>query len=228
LFKKNKLFFIESIFLINYYKYKSYKHIFISRNKMDALILAGGENKRIPVIKGFLEINSRKIIEANIESLLGIFKKVIVSTNSPELFFYLGLPMVGDVIDYRSPMTGIFSALSVPDVSEVFVTACDMPYINVILIKYMIEKWSDDWDAAIPVFEGKLQPLFGIYAKKITKKMEENIRNNRRGLREFLQEINVLYISEQDVRNLDPEGRSFVNINTMEDFHREGGKICLV
>lgn len=194
---------------------------------MDALILAGGENKRIPLIKGFLEINSRKIIEANIESLLGIFKKVIVSTNSPELFFYLGLPMVGDVIDYRSPMTGIFSALSLPDVSEVFVTACDMPYINVILIQYMIERWTDDCDAAIPVFEGKPQPLFGIYAKTITKKMEENIRNNRRGLREFLQEINVLYISEQDVRNLDPEGRSFVNINTMEDFHREGSKICL-
>ena len=66
---------------------------------MDALILAGGENKRIPSIKGFLEIRNRKIIETNIELLKSIFSRVILSVNNPELYFYLGLPMIGDVVD---------------------------------------------------------------------------------------------------------------------------------
>jgi molybdopterin-guanine dinucleotide biosynthesis protein A len=42
-----------------------------------------------------------------------------------------------------------------------------------------------------------------------------------RGLREFLKKIEVLYISEDEVRAIDPEGRSFVNINTVEDYERE-------
>jgi len=196
---------------------------------MDALILAGGENKRFPVIKGFLEINGRGIIEKNIELLKGIFNKVLISTNNPELYFYLGVPMIGDIIEYRGPMTGILSVLTMPDVSEVFVTACDMPFINTMLIKYIIDKLEKEYDAVIPIFDDKPQPLLGIYSKRIAKRMEQSIKNGERSLRRFLQGINVLYINEDEVREIDPEGRSFININTMEDFQKKiGGNICLV
>lgn len=195
---------------------------------MDAVILAGGENKRIPVIKGFLEINRRRVIESNIESLKKIFKKVMISVNNPELYFYTGVPIIGDVIDHRGPMTGIFSALIIPEVSDIFVIACDMPFINVILIKYLTGKWDDKRDAVIPIFDKRPQPLFGIYSKRIAHKIEESINSGKRRLRDFLKTIEVLYVDEEEVRDIDTEGRSFVNINTMEDFKREGGKICLV
>jgi len=196
---------------------------------MDALILAGGENKRFPVIKGFLEISGKRIIEKNIELLKGIFNKAIISTNNPEIYFYLSVPMIGDIIEYRGPMTGILSVLTMPDVSEVFVTACDMPFINAMLIKYIVDKWEKGYDALIPIFDDKPQPLLGIYSKRIAKSMEQSIKIGERSLRRFLQGINVLYINEDEVRGTDPEGRSFININTMEDFQKEiGGEICLV
>jgi len=194
---------------------------------MDALILAGGENRRMPVTKGFLEINNNKIIESNLELLRNIFKRVLISTNNPELYFYLGVPMVGDVVAYRGPMTGIFSALAMPEVSDVFVTACDMPFINGILINYIVAKWSDMWDAVIPIFNNTPQPMLGIYSKRIVESMEESLKTGKKSLRDFLHEINVRYIQEDEVRNIDREGKSFVNINTMEDLQREGGKICL-
>jgi molybdopterin-guanine dinucleotide biosynthesis protein A len=196
---------------------------------MDALILAGGENKRFPVIKGFLEVDGKRVIESNIELLSKIFDRVIISANDPELYFYLGATMVGDVVEYRGPMTGILSALTIPEVSEIFVTACDMPFINTMLIKYIVDKWEKEYDAVIPIFDDKPQPLLGIYSKRIAKSMEQSIKNGDRSLREFLRGINVLYIKEEEVRNIDPEGRSFININTIEDFQKEiGGEICLV
>jgi molybdopterin-guanine dinucleotide biosynthesis protein A len=196
---------------------------------MDALILAGGENKRFPVIKGFLEVDGKRVIESNIELLSKIFDRVIISANDPELYFYLGATMVGDVVEYRGPMTGILSALTIPEVSEIFVTACDMPFINAMLIKYIIDKWEKEYDTLIPIFDDKPQPLLGIYSKRIAKRMEQSIKNGERSLRRFLQGINVLYINEDEVREIDPEGRSFININTMEDFQKKiGGNICLV
>jgi molybdopterin-guanine dinucleotide biosynthesis protein A len=196
---------------------------------MDALILAGGENKRFPVIKGFLEVDGKRVIESNIELLSKIFDRVIISANDPELYFYLGATMVGDVVEYRGPMTGILSALTIPEISEIFVTACDMPFINAMLIKYIVDKWEKEYDAVIPIFDDKPQPLLGIYSKRIAKSMEQSIKNGDRSLREFLRGINVLYIKEEEVRNIDPEGRSFININTIEDFQKEiGGEICLV
>ncbi len=242
---------------------------------MDALILAGGENKRLPVLKGFLEVNGKRIIESNIELLSRIFDRVIISTDKPELYFPFGVLMLGDIIKYRGPMIGIFSALTVPEISEIFVTACDMPFIKPELIRYIVDKYNTQnivppthpssspcavsftttrgeggdgkgrgenmgrepwalgsyqkWDAAIPSFAKRPQPLLGIYSKRIVGDMEKIIKQGKRSLREFLHKINVLYIEEEEVRSIDMEGRSFVNINTMEDFQKEiGGEICLV
>jgi len=184
---------------------------------MNALILAGGENKRLPMLKGFLEINGKRIIESNIELLERIFDKVIISTNSPEHYFYLGRPMIGDTMRERGPMTGILSTLNMPEISEIFVTACDMPFISGELIHYMLGQWDTKWDAAIPFFDRKPQPLLAIYSKTIAQNMENSIKSGTRSLRKFLQGIHVLYISEKDVRRIDREGKSFVNINTPED-----------
>ena len=208
---------------------------------MDALILAGGENKRLSSIKGFIEINGRKIIESTLELLNKIFERVIISTNTPELYFYLGVPMVGDIMKYKGPMTGILSALLSLKAPEIFVTACDMPFINPELVRHIVDRWEEvasdtlhpsgkkNWDGIIPLFDKRPQPLLGIYSKEITFRMEESIKNGHVGLRKFLQKINIFYIKEEEVRAIDPKGKSFVNINTPEDFKKEiGGEICLV
>jgi molybdopterin-guanine dinucleotide biosynthesis protein A len=136
--------------------------------------------------------------------------------------------MIGDIVHQKGPMTGIYSVLTVPDVSSVFVTACDMPFINVILIKYLIERWTGNRDAVIPINRRSAEPLFGIYSKRIARALEDSIGKGERSLQNFLKNIDVLYIDEEEVRRRDPEGKSFVNINTLEDYQREtGGKACL-
>jgi molybdopterin-guanine dinucleotide biosynthesis protein A len=194
---------------------------------MDALILAGGENRRFPFIKAFLQVEGRSIIESKVELLKKMFDRVIISTNDPEIYFYLDVFLVGDVMKERGPMTGILSALNLPGPAEVFVTACDMPFINDILTRYIADRWDGGWEALLPVFDGKPQPLFGIYSRKIAAAMEENIRRGKRGLIDFLEGRKVLYMAEEEVRNIDAEGRAFVNINTLDDMKREGGKVCL-
>jgi molybdenum cofactor guanylyltransferase len=186
-----------------------------------ALILAGGENKRLPMTKGFLELKGRKIIESTIGLLKEIFASVIISTNTPESYFYLGFPMVGDVMNYKGPMTGIFSALAALEEPEIFVTACDMPFIRPDLIRYIVGRWSNTWEAVIPIFDGKPQPLLGIYSKKLLPRMEESIEKHIGGLRAFLNTREVQYIEEDQVRLIDQEGRSFVNINTIQDYEKE-------
>ncbi len=195
---------------------------------MDALILAGGENTRMAVPKAAMIINGVRIIDRNIELLKNIFGRIYVSTNTPERYFYTGAILVGDVLHEKGPMTGIYSVLRVPGVSAVFVTACDMPFINVILMKFLIGRWKEDMDALIPVYRNKPEPLFGIYSRNIAGLMEHGIKSGKRSLQDFLGKISVVYVDEEEVRQRDPEGKSFVNINTLEDYQREtGGKACL-
>jgi len=212
---------------------------------MTGTILAGGENRRIPLLKGHIEIKGEKIIDSSVNLMRNLFGRVVISTNTPELYFYCGVPMIGDIINQRGPLTGIFSVLLNIKDDAIFVVACDMPFLNDQLMKYMLDKYRGKnrenpepltsgseitkWDAVIPVFEGKPQPLFGIYSKNILGIIEKRLNKGLKKLKDMLTEINVLYIKEEEVRQIDPEGRSFLNINTMEDLEKvRGGKICLV
>ena len=75
---------------------------------MTGTILAGGENRRIPLLKGHIEINGEKIIDSSVNLMRNLFGRVVISTNTPELYFYCGVPMIGDIINQRGPLTGIF------------------------------------------------------------------------------------------------------------------------
>jgi len=124
-------------------------------------------------------------------------------------------------------MTGICSALNIPDVSLLFVVACDMPFINVILMQRLIGEWDKRWDAVVPMHNGKPEPLFALYGKRCAALMEERVKGGDRSVQRFLRTVRVRFVTEDEVRKYDPEGRTFVSINTPEDYRREtGGDIC--
>lgn len=183
---------------------------------MVAVIFAGGENKRIPVLKGLIEINGRCIIEHQISLLKTIFKQVYISTNQPEFYFGLGVPLVGDILKGQGPLAGILSALIATGQKEIFAIACDMPFVRADLISHIIA--NRDLCATVPVHNGVEEPLFAIYSKGIIQPAIDNLRQGKLSLRGFLRDIDVKYIEEHEVRAIDPEGRSFVNINSAEDY----------
>lgn len=190
---------------------------------MIGAILSGGENTRIPVLKGFLKVEGRTIIERSSDVLKKVFERVVISTNMPEKYFSLGLPMIGDIRREKCPMTGILSVLVATGEEAVFVVACDMPFISEKLIRYMVREYSaggseQGYDAVIPVFGKGKEPLFGIYTKTVIHAIEAIFRTGERRITEMLADLSVKYIMEDEVRALDPMGDSFVNVNTMEDY----------
>jgi len=189
---------------------------------MDAMILAGGENRRFLFHKGLAEMHGKRIIEITYDILRKYFNKVWISTNSPEKFFFLGLPMIGDIVNVRGPLTGIFSVLSCTGVPEIFVAACDMPFISDDVVG-LIKKSYRGQDAVIPVYNGNPQPLPGIYSRAVKDVIEDRIISKSRAMRDLLKDIDVYYVREQEVLKVDPEGKSFTNINTREDLKQITG-----
>jgi molybdopterin-guanine dinucleotide biosynthesis protein A len=157
-----------------------------------------------------------------------LFREIFIITNTPELYVYLGVPMLGDIYPLKCPMTGIFTSLINSRNPWVFISACDMPFINKELILYMTSK-TEGCDAVVPEFRKNIEPLFALYSKQLASDMEKAILAGNTGLQDFLCQKKVKYITNGEIKNFDPEGRSFINLNTPEDIQREkGGKECLV
>lgn len=203
-------------------------------------ILAGGENKRMSVPKAFIKMpsirssrlsNGETIIEKNLSIMKQLFREVFIVTNQPELYLHLGVPLFGDIYNLRCPMTGVFTSLVNSTYEWVFISACDMPFINHHLIRHIASK-RGNYDAVVPksslqsflkgfTKEGLrgdyTEPLFACYSKRLLSAMEETLLNNKRGLKDFLSTNKVKYINTREIKRYDPEVKSFINLNTLED-----------
>jgi molybdopterin-guanine dinucleotide biosynthesis protein A len=183
------------------------------------VILAGGENTRMPVLKAFIKVKGKPIIEKNLTLMQQLFEETFIVTNQPSDYSHLGAPLLGDVHDIRGPMTGIFTSLLNSPTPWVFISACDMPFINKDLINYMYSQ-RNGFDAVVPSIKGKAEPLFAFYSKRLISSMEKALLTDRRGLKDFLKDKKVKYISAREIGRLDPGARSFINLNTPGDANR--------
>jgi molybdopterin-guanine dinucleotide biosynthesis protein A len=189
---------------------------------MIAVLLAGGQNTRFPTLKGFIKNDGTSIIARTLSLLETVSERAVISTNAPELYFRFGVPMVGDIIKNSGPMGGIVSVFTATGADEVFVAACDMPFIHKPIIKYIIDGRSGE--ATVPVVGEKPEPLLAVYTRAAADAMFREMESGQRSLRRMLPKLKVTYLDMENVQTLDPEGKSFININTPEDYERAFGR----
>lgn len=180
------------------------------------VILAGGENTRMPVLKAFIKVRGKTLIERNLELYRQLFEKTFIVTNQPELYARLYTPMLGDIYDIRCPATGIVTALLNSPGKWVFVSACDMPFISIELIRNMAEE-RQGFDAVVPRTGGKADPLFAFYSRNLLTPMGKAVLGSKRSLRDFLNNKKVKYINSKEINKVDAGTRSLINLNTPED-----------
>jgi molybdopterin-guanine dinucleotide biosynthesis protein A len=120
----------------------------------------------------------------------------------------------------RGPLGGIYTGLAAAQSSHSLVVACDMPFLNITLLRYMIELASD-FDAVVPrLGERMMEPLHAIYAKSCLDNIKARLEQNHLGVHTFLKTVRVRYVERDECRRLDPELLSFFNINYQKDLDR--------
>lgn len=185
---------------------------------MIALILAGGENSRYPGPKGLIEVHGSTIVQSQVDIFRQLGLQPLISTNTPEHYFYLGLPMIGDIIERAGPLSGIVSAFEYTGATEIFVTACDMPFIKPEMIQYIIGHRGGP--ATVALYRSRPEPLLAVYTKEAARTMRKMISLGRTSVRDLTQTLGASLISEDEINKIDPAGESFVNINTPEEYRR--------
>ena len=133
------------------------------------------------------------------------------------------LPVAGEVkvlVDLypgRGPLGGIYTGLLASQSSHSVVVACDMPFLNIELLRYMIEL-SPDFDAVVPrLEEGKVEPLHAIYSKSCLDNMKIQLEHNQLEINHFLNTARVRYVERAECQRLDPQLLTFFNINCQSD-----------
>ncbi len=184
-----------------------------------AVILAGGDSKRLGEPKALLDFEGRSLIELMISRLGRYFDQLTVVTDRPDLYSNLPVRLTGDLLkdEQKSPLRGIHAGLSVSNLPYQFVAACDMPFLNLELIKYM-EEFAPDFDAVVPRIGEYYQPLHAYYNRSCIKIIEEQVSLGRYKVTDFYDHLKIRFIGLKEILRVDPDQESFININTRSDY----------
>lgn len=169
--------------------------------------------------KALLEVGGRSIAGRVAETLTGLFAEVLVITNSPEDFQFLGLPMHGDRIPGHGSLGGLYTGLSFCSGDYVFLVACDMPFLRQDVISYMVDR-IDGYDVIVPRIRGWLQPLHALYNRSCLPLIEKGLGCDDLRIVNFFDQAHLLEIPEESLAPFDPLFRFIINVNTPEEFAR--------
>lgn len=185
---------------------------------VSAAILAGGENMRMgKKNKAFLEVGGQSFLARTLSCLRPMFDEIMVIGHDTERYGSFGVPVHPDLRPGHGSLGGILTALRRSSNKRTFCVACDMPFLSPAVVSRLVERSSEGWDAVLPRLSPGIEPLCAVYAASLVPVIEDLLDRGEFRIRRALAGSRVCYVDEEELRRLDPDLRSFVNINTPED-----------
>lgn len=193
-----------------------------------AIVLVGGQARRANGNeKYFFIYEGRTFIEHLVDTLRQVTDEIILVARDPEQckrFRHLeGVRCITDIRQDIGPIGGLHAGALAAKGDLLFVSACDMPCINAGVIRYLFSV-IDDHDAVIPSWNSDMiEPLHAVYRKTV---LLEYLRDHVSfSLRPMIRSINTRYVPVTELISIDPELKSFTNINKLDDLERINGKV---
>jgi len=180
-------------------------------------ILAGGFSRRLGQDKAVLRLGGKPLALRAAFALAPLVKTCWLVTNHPLAHLNLGLPLITDLRPFTGPAGGLLTALFYARTPWVLVAAVDNPFLApTLLAKLAACSARTSRNAVVCRSPRGLEPFPGVYAVRLLPALRDFLQTDRSPTR-FLKTFRPQIISESEVLALDPECRSFFNLNTPQE-----------
>jgi molybdopterin-guanine dinucleotide biosynthesis protein A len=173
-----------------------------------------GEDKALRPFLG------RPLIQRVLERVRPAAGELLVTTNRPAAYEFLGLPLFSDLQPGRGALGGLFTALGAASLPVVAVVACDMPFACAPLLLASSKLLLDEGaDVVIARSEGGLEPMHAVYRRSTClPAIDAAMRAGMWKAIDWLPEVRARVLTAEEVAFSDPQGLAFRNVNTPEQF----------
>ena len=190
---------------------------------MSSIILAGGHSSRLGQDKRSLVLAGEGLLQRLIVRLSQLEGEILVVLAHGEanrfLPYHRNVKVATDLHPGKGPLVGIYSGLKLSRDPHSVVVACDMPFLNIKLLRYM-KGLVPGFDVVIPRVGDLLEPLHAVYSRSSLGVMERMLGDGNFKVSNLLEMVRVRYVEESEIASFDPEHLSLFNINTPADLQR--------
>lgn len=182
-----------------------------------AAVIAGGLSSRMGRSKAWLPFDGVPLLVRIVERLRAAFDEVLVVGAERRELPETGVPVVRDRRADRGPLGGLEAALSSAAAERVLAVSCDAPFLQPALLR-RLASLADGHPAAVPRRDGRLHPLLAVYSRALLPRVSRLLDEERLRPLFLLEEAGARIVESGELRDCDPHGLSFVNLNTPEDY----------
>jgi len=189
---------------------------------LSVVIQAGGESRRMGQDKGLLLLLGQPLIARVMARVASLADEVLVTTNHPEAYRFLGVPLFEDIYPGMGALGGLYTALNAARHPLVAVVACDMPFASPEILAAARQHLLDaEVDVVIPQSEDGYQPFHAVYRRDIClPAVKDALEAGERRLISWFPAVKVATLSAEVASRLDPLKLAFWNLNTPEEFQQ--------
>ena len=186
---------------------------------LSLVIQAGGESRRIGRDKALLPFLGQPLIMRPLSRLARVAEEVLVTSNQPENYRFLGFTPTPDLLPGFGALGGLYTALSIAGHPYVAVVACDMPFASPELFAYeLVMLHETGADAVIPHSAAGTEPFHAVYKRDTClPRVRAALEAGKRRVDAWFHEVNIRYLEPAECQPYDPDGLAFLNINTIEE-----------
>ena len=184
------------------------------------VIQAGGRSTRMGQDKALMPFLGQPLIAREVERLRQLNAGICIIANEPDRYAFLGLPIFTDLLPGAGPLGGLFTAFSVIEAPVVAVIACDMPFVMPELLDaqraLLVQEGAD---LVIPRSPEGRQPLHCVYRRDTClPAVQAALESGERKMIAWFHTVRVREMSVTEVAAIGPDFRSFINVNSPEEF----------
>jgi len=189
-------------------------------NMLSVVIQAGGQSTRMGENKALKLFLGRPLIQRVSERVAPIADELLVTTNEPDDYAFLSLPLFPDVKPGRGPLGGLYTALTAASHPIVAVVACDMPFASAPLLAAaagILEQ--EQADVVIAETPEGFEPLHAVYRRgPCLAAVESAMKADQWRMISWFSKVRVRKLTHEELSEFNPDGLAFWNLNTPEEF----------
>ncbi len=180
------------------------------------MILAGGASRRFGADKALADLGGRTLVALVAAALAPFTTDLMISIERSDRPLPEDLPArpVTDLHPGQGPLAGFYAGLLAAQHERCLVAACDMPFIQPEVLSLLA---ACEEDAVVPFVDGARQPLLAMYTKACLPQIGAMLREGDLRAENLCFRAAVRYVEEDELRSVDPDLKSFLNVNRPED-----------
>ena len=183
-------------------------------------ILVGGYGSRMGgVDKAALELNGKPLLEHVLDAVSPFASEIFVVANDDRLVGDPRFTVLHDPEPHAGVLPALLTALDAASSPLMLLLACDMPFVNRDVVGFLLDL-ATTHDAVMPYVQSFPQAMHAVYRVEPCRAAVRNLLEDENGGRRmisFLDDVDAIRVPEEDIRKIDPEIRSFFNVNTPYD-----------